>query len=137
MTRFPLRKEASGYTSREAARLCGVSLRQLQWWDERRIVLPTRLGNRREYSHTELYLVRVIAALRKRGIGLKSARAVIALVRDSLRRGDSIPRYVVGIEAWGRRTIARFYPSPEAVVEVLSQQAAGRVFVVTLPGGRV
>jgi hypothetical protein len=28
------------YTSNEVARISGVSLRQLQWWDERKVVSP-------------------------------------------------------------------------------------------------
>ena len=38
------------FTSREAVRLTGITPRQLQWWDERGIVVPAREGHRRLYS---------------------------------------------------------------------------------------
>ena len=38
------------FTSREVVQLTGISARQLQWWDERGIVVPARQGRRRLYS---------------------------------------------------------------------------------------
>ena len=35
------------FTSRDVVSLTGITLRQLQWWDERRIVVPAREGRRR------------------------------------------------------------------------------------------
>ena len=35
------------YTSGDVARIAGVSLRQLQWWDERNVVSPRQEGHRR------------------------------------------------------------------------------------------
>ena len=36
--------EQDRYTSGEVARIAGVSLRQLQWWDERNVVSPRQGG---------------------------------------------------------------------------------------------
>jgi DNA-binding transcriptional MerR regulator len=33
-----------GFNSSDVARICGVSLRQLQWWDERNVVSPRQDG---------------------------------------------------------------------------------------------
>ena len=41
------------YTSTDVARICGVSLRQLQWWDERNVVSPRQDGHKRVYLAQE------------------------------------------------------------------------------------
>jgi len=41
--------DAQGYNSSEVARICGVTLRQLQWWDERHVVSPRQDGHKRVY----------------------------------------------------------------------------------------
>jgi DNA-binding transcriptional MerR regulator len=65
------------FTSREVAELAGVTLRQLQWLDERGIVAPARAGHRRLYSMTELTEVAVIGELRHRGFSLQRVRKVM------------------------------------------------------------
>jgi len=76
-----------GFTSREAAAVTGVTLRQLQWWDERRIVVPEREGRRRLYSLGNLAELAVIAELRDKGFSLQRVRKVVrALEREFQRR---------------------------------------------------
>ena len=62
------------FTSREVMALTGITLRQLQWWDERRIVVPAREGHRRLYSNEDLAEVAVICELRGRGFSLQRVR---------------------------------------------------------------
>jgi len=63
-----------GYTSNEVMGLTGITARQLQWWDERRIVVPAREGHRRLYSTEDLAEVAVICELRRRGFSLQRVR---------------------------------------------------------------
>ena len=63
--------------SREVAALAGITLRQLQWWDERSIVVPARQGHRRLYSIEDLAEVAVICELRRRGFSLQRVRKVM------------------------------------------------------------
>ena len=65
------------FTSREVVALTGISARQLQWWDERGIVVPAREGHRRLYSFEDLTEVAVICELRRRGFSLQGMRRVI------------------------------------------------------------
>jgi len=58
------------YSSREVARIGGVSLRQLQWWDERKVVSPRHEGHRRVYFAAEVIEITVIAELRRKGFSL-------------------------------------------------------------------
>ena len=69
------------FTSREVMSLTGISLRQLQWWDERRIVVPARAGHRRLYSNEDLAEVAVICELRRRGFSLQRVRKVMRFLQ--------------------------------------------------------
>lgn len=64
----------------------GISARQLQWWDERGIVVPAREGHRRLYSLDDLAEVAVICDLRKRGFSLQRVRKVIRLLQKEFKK---------------------------------------------------
>lgn len=69
------------FTSRDVVSLTGITLRQLQWWDEHSIVVPARESHRRWYSMEDLVEVSVICELRRRGFSLQSVRKVIRFLR--------------------------------------------------------
>ncbi len=76
-----------GYNSSEVARICGVSLRQLQWWDERNVVSPRQDGHKRVYLPQEVVEISVIAELRRKGFSLQKIRRVLRfLQKDTGRR---------------------------------------------------
>ena len=66
--------------------LTGISPRQLQWWDERGIVVPAREGHNRVYSLDDLAEVAVICELRERGFSLQKIRRVIRFLQRELGR---------------------------------------------------
>src|SRR5437588_12831071 len=68
-------------TSGEVVALTGITPRQLQWWDERRIVVPARQGHRRLYSMEDLAEVAVICELRCRGFSLQRVRKVMRFLQ--------------------------------------------------------
>ena len=74
------------FTSREVVQLTGISPRQLQWWDERGIVVPAREGHNRVYSLDDLAEVAVICELRERGFSLQKIRRVIRFLQRELGR---------------------------------------------------
>lgn len=75
------------YPSSEVARIARVSLRQLQWWDEKHVVSPRHRGHRRMYTAEEVLEVTVIAELRRKGFSLQKLRRVLRyLQRDMDRR---------------------------------------------------
>src|SRR6266704_1592153 len=79
--------EAPGYNSSDVSRLCGVSLRQLQWWDERNVVSPRQDGHKRIYMTEEVVEISVIAELRRKGFSLQKIRRVLRfLQRDMGKR---------------------------------------------------
>ena len=74
------------YTSGEVARIAGVSLRQLQWWDERNVVSPRQEGHRRVYLPHEVVEVSVIAELRTKGFSLQKIRRVLRFLQREMGR---------------------------------------------------
>src|SRR5215212_11402668 len=76
--------EEHGYNSSDVARLCGVSLRQLQWWDERNVVSPRQDGHKRVYSPPEVVEISVIAELRRKGFSLQKIRRVLRFLQKDM-----------------------------------------------------
>ncbi len=72
------------FTSKEVVALTGISPRQLQWWDERRIVVPAREGHKRIYSLDDLAEVAVLCDLRERGFSLQKIRRVVRFLQKEL-----------------------------------------------------
>jgi DNA-binding transcriptional MerR regulator len=69
------------FTTREVIQFTGITPRQLQWWDERGIVVPAREGHRRLYSMEDLAEVAVICELRQRGFSLQRVRKVMRFLQ--------------------------------------------------------
>jgi DNA-binding transcriptional MerR regulator len=69
------------FTSRDVVALTGITPRQLQWWDERGLVVPAREGHRRLYSMGDLTEVAVICELRSRGFSLQRVRKVVRFLQ--------------------------------------------------------
>lgn len=80
----PSPSEAQGYNSSEVARICGVSLRQLQWWDERNVVSPRQDGHKRVYMPEEVVEISVIAELRRKGFSLQKIRRVLRFLQKDM-----------------------------------------------------
>ena len=72
------------YTSLECAQVARVSLRQLQWWDERKVVSPRHEGHRRVYSAEEVIEITVIAELRRKGFSLQKIRRVLRFLHREM-----------------------------------------------------
>ena len=79
---------ASGrtYTSTDVARIAQVSLRQLQWWDERKVVSPRHEGHKRIYLAEEVIEITVIAELRRKGFSLQKIRRVLRFLQREMGR---------------------------------------------------
>jgi DNA-binding transcriptional MerR regulator len=74
------------FTTREVIQFTGITPRQLQWWDERRIVVPARQGHRRLYSMEDLAEVAVICELRRRGFSLQRVRKVMRFLQREFNK---------------------------------------------------
>ena len=72
------------FSSNEVSDVAGVSLRQLQWWDERKVVSPRHEGHRRVYNPAEVIEITVIAELRRKGFSLQKIRRVLRFLQKEM-----------------------------------------------------
>ena len=70
----------SKYTTGEIAKLCGVSVRTVQYYDTRGILVPTELseGGRRLYSEDDLKRMRIICFLRDLSLSIDSISQILS-----------------------------------------------------------
>lgn len=116
----------SRYTTGELAKLCGVSVRTVQYYDSRNILIPSELseGGRRLYSEEDLKRLRVICFLRDAGVPIsriselfaeEHPEKVISILldqqeqelRDAIEDGQKKLRVVESIR-WGLKEIPNF-----------------------------
>ena len=120
------------FTSGEVVELTGITPRQLQWWDERGIVVPARQGHRRLYSMDNLAEVAVICELRRRGFSLQGMRKVIRFLQREF--GRSLAETVTGTSDYHLLTDgSNLYleTSPQQIVDIL-KNARQPMFAVCL-----
>lgn len=81
----------SKYTTGELAKLCSVTVRTVQYYDTRGILVPSELseGGRRLYSGNDLKRMRIICFLRGLGISISS---ISELMTEGMTRRASYPR---------------------------------------------
>ena len=72
------------YSSADVARIGSVSLRQLQWWDERKVVSPRHEGRKRTYLPQDVVEITVIAELRRKGFSLQKIRRVLRFLQREM-----------------------------------------------------
>lgn len=70
----------SKYTTGEIAKLCGVSVRTVQYYDSRAILVPSELseGGRRLYSEDDLFRMKIICFLRELDLPINSIRQLFS-----------------------------------------------------------
>lgn len=70
----------SKYTTGELAKRCGVTVRAIQYYDNRGILIPTELseGGRRLYSEDDLKRLQIICFLRELGLSLNSIHQILS-----------------------------------------------------------
>jgi DNA-binding transcriptional MerR regulator len=81
------------YSSREVAAMTGLSAKQLQWWDRRRVFTPTVPSHKtdaggfteRRYTSIELLELVVLADLRRRGFSVARLRRLMAVLQAQFK----------------------------------------------------
>jgi DNA-binding transcriptional MerR regulator len=70
----------SKYTTGDIAKLCGVSVRTVQYYDDRGILVPSEVseGGRRLYSDADLKRMHIICFLREVGLPINSISALFS-----------------------------------------------------------
>jgi DNA-binding transcriptional MerR regulator len=107
----------------QVARISGLTLRQLQWWDEHRIVSPERIPSKhprpdRDYNYQEAALCCIAAVLLlEKGWTLKRIRPVLDTVRDATLIGW----LVVQSDFRFRAVTAFLAQDPAEVIRVIAE----------------
>lgn len=82
----------NGYSGSDAARIAGISYRQLDYWARTDLIRPSLAdakgsGTRRRYSYRDLLELRAIKSLLDAGIKLETVREAFTYLRNELK-GD-------------------------------------------------
>ena len=75
------------YNSKEASRIAGVSLRQIQYWDEQGFIRPSvklagGRGTKRLYSFQDLICLKVVKDLTHHGFSLQKIRRCLQPLKE-------------------------------------------------------
>jgi DNA-binding transcriptional MerR regulator len=113
------------YSSREVAAITGLSARQLQWWDARKLIKPSVATHRteaggyteRRYSPVDLFELAVLADLRRSGLSVGKIRQLLDTLRrrfgirlfDAIGGGGSITLLTDGKEIYARSETGQFF----------------------------
>lgn len=113
------------YSSREVAAITGLSARQLQWWDSRKLIKPSVASHRteaggfteRRYSPVDLFELVVLADLRRNGLSVSKMRQLVDTLRrrfgirlfDAIGGGGAITLLTDGTDVYARTESGQFF----------------------------
>jgi DNA-binding transcriptional MerR regulator len=113
------------YTSREVAGLTGLTARQLQWWDARRLfkaaVAPYRTEaggfTERRYTPLDVLELQVLGDLRRRGFSIPRLRRLLATLREvfsvrlyeAIGDGGPMTLFIGGDQIYARTQDGQFF----------------------------
>jgi DNA-binding transcriptional MerR regulator len=113
------------YSSREVAALTGLTARQLQWWDSRRLFPPAIASHRteaggfteRRYTMLDVLELQVLGELRRRGYSIPRLRRLLATLHEvfsirlyeAIGEGGPMTLYLNGDELFGRMLDGRVF----------------------------
>ena len=89
-----------GYSGTKAAKIVGISYRQLDYWARTDLVRPSLTdaagsGSRRAYSYRDLLELRVIKSLLDAGIKLESVRTAFGYLREHVETDIAAAHLVI------------------------------------------
>jgi len=105
---------ARTYTSSDVSDIAQVSLRQLQWWDERKVVSPQHEGHKRVYQSAEVIEITVIAELRRKGFSLQKIRRVLRFLQREM--GSTEEKAYLTLQQQSRQTRKSMKQIAEAII---------------------
>jgi hypothetical protein len=136
------------YTSREVAGITGLTARQLQWWDARRLFTPAIASHRteaggfteRRYTAIDVLELQVLAELRRRGFSVPRLRRLLVSLRDvfgirlyeAIGEGGALTLFIGGTRIYARTADDRMFnlDDPTQALLMVGEELAIRPLVV-------
>jgi DNA-binding transcriptional MerR regulator len=113
------------YSTAEVAQALNVSLRQLQHWDERGTVSPSKRSHSRQYTDEQFQHLAVIAELRHRGISNQQTSKII-----NVRLDDIIKSGYVLIARPDQVIVLPVGTPPAMIVDAMLRRPESAFFIV-------
>lgn len=132
------------YTSREVAAMTGLTARQLQWWDARRL-FTAALGTQRteaggfterRYTPMDVLELQVLADLRRRGFSIPRLRRLLRTLREvfgvrlyeAIGDGGPLTLFIGGDQLYARTSDGRFFnlDAPSQPMLMMGEELAVR-----------
>jgi DNA-binding transcriptional MerR regulator len=133
------------YSAREVAAITGLTARQLQWWDARRLFAPAVAPKRtaaggfteRRYTPVDLLELMVLADLRRQGLSVTRLRTLLDTLRahfgmrlfEAVGGGGQLTLLTDGRDVYARASTGELYNllrSPDQPLLVLGSDPALR-----------
>jgi MerR HTH family regulatory protein len=88
--------DAATYSTKDVSALATVTLRQLQVWDENRILVPVRRANNfRRYTVVQAVSAMIGRELRVRNLGNRNVRTIVRMAENAVRLAIGGQRWFV------------------------------------------
>jgi DNA-binding transcriptional MerR regulator len=113
------------YSSREVAAMTGLSARQLQWWDARRLFSSAVASHRteaggfteRRYTPLDVIELQVLADLRRRGFSVPQLRRLLTTMKEvfgvrlyeAIGEGGPLTLFISGDQLYARADDGRLF----------------------------
>jgi len=128
------------YSSREVASMTGLTARQLQWWDARRLFLPAIAPQRteaggfteRRYTPLDVLELQVLADLRRRGFSIPRLRRLLSTLRgvfgvrlyEAIGEGGPLTLFIGGDQLFARTADGQLYnlDRPEQALMMVGEE---------------
>jgi DNA-binding transcriptional MerR regulator len=143
------------YSAREVAAMTGLSARQLQWWDTRRLFQPAVAPKRtaaggfteRRYTPVDLLELMVLADLRRRGVTIARIRQLLETLRsqfgirlfEAIGGAGTLTLLTDGRDIYARTAGGAFYDllrAPSQPLLVVGSEPALEELTAKVTGGR-
>jgi DNA-binding transcriptional MerR regulator len=136
------------YSSREVAALTGLTARQLQWWDARRVFLSAIASHKteaggfteRRYTPMDVLELQVLADLRRRGFSVGRLRRLLDALRDvfgvrlydAIGEGGPLTLFIGGDALYARSRDGQLFNlnEPSQALLMVGEDLAIRPFAV-------
>ncbi len=118
----------------------GLTLRNLQWWDEKGLLVPEHKWHSRRYSREDVVMIGLILRFRRRGVSLQMIRKIIRQVKGKIAahkktgpvKESPFAEYIVLNSESKETAPAKFFNEPEQLVMFLCFDSRSPVAVVSL-----